>query len=805
MDAEVLDAVRVTSIDGDSEPYATVVALPVSFTGDGVGMADMGLHGGAVPIYNPSAPPIAPTPLMAAPYPCPSSPVVLPPPPLETPAFAVRQTTADLHANSPIQPFPAPSINISMIAYTLTQATEFWAVPTLYRDTATVAEIFQFLVEKRLCDARESIGLEICKNLVKHDVLHMYGSLNIDEADALTMSTVLKVGRRFLISEEEKRELEEEAQVALLLKLTARDQHPGDGGNSEESSGAGSPDKTRRTASALTGTSASLLDRLSRASRRIFVGNPTHKDVADVIRSAIQASIFSTQYPAVPIDRLEIHDMFAIDRTMRVREKPLEEGVIAYKNKVMNKEIYDPGLRSNYAPSVFRALRTLFRISEDFYANSLLDQALEVISFGGAGASGALFLRSKDKHFIVKSVTKAEVRTMRSILPHYVEHCQAYPNTLLPHIYGLFKVQIGVRPQDITRVMICNNIFDSLLSVDVSFDLKGSTANRFVSPQERMAYQEKHGKGKFPTLKDLNFKGSISLPPEMRDELFKQIERDTMFLRKMKIMDYSLLLGVHQGELAGDVVPDPEPHNSKFQQCYGGLAAEPLKAVYFCGIIDILQQYTAGKKVERFVKTKLLRGISSSDGIVIGKHRHANMQVESHPCIKCKQKNEIFVPINDSEHHVFEFICRVCQFQQDVQSVAKKAGNVNISAIDPTPYQERFMAFMSKTVMPAGAIELEHALGFKPYEAHIRRHSSKELQLQQQRIQQQQQVRMVPPQVGNPHQHVQAHAPKIRMLVTIPQGVAPGGHFVVASPDGRRHSVMCPTNCYPGMKVQIIV
>ena len=70
---------------------------------------------------------------------------------------------------------------------------------------------------------------------------------------------------------------------------------------------------------------------------------------------------------------------------MREREKPLEKGVVAKKkNKVMNKEIY-PWFTFSYA-SAFRALRQLFNISEDFYANSLMEQDLQILN-NGSGSS----------------------------------------------------------------------------------------------------------------------------------------------------------------------------------------------------------------------------------------------------------------------------------------------------------------------------------------------------------------------------------------------------------------------------------
>ena len=175
-----------------------------------------------------------------------------------------------------------------------------------------------------------------------------------------------------------------------------------------------------------------------------------------------------------------------------------------------------------YAPAAFRAVRAHFGVSEDDFCSSMLDNPL--IGVGGdGGASGAFFYFSSDRHFVVKSVTKDEMATLRSMLPGYCTFCGDQPNTLLPRYFMLLKVAVGTRTQDYVRVVVSTNVFDSNLKLDHQFDIKGSTANRWISANEQVAAMEK--KGKLPCLKDLNWKRPLALAQSDLDLLHAQVRR----------------------------------------------------------------------------------------------------------------------------------------------------------------------------------------------------------------------------------------------------------------------------------------
>jgi len=118
--------------------------------------------------------------------------------------------------------------------------------------------------------------------------------------------------------------------------------------------------------------------------------------------------------------------------------------------------------------------------------------------------------------------------------------------------------------------------------------------------------------------------GGLLLAPALRERLIKQIRRDTKFLSDNGLMDYSLLLGIHNAapEGMGPSVPtqlgssqqmDADTslagvlHSSEpyWLTDYPGsrrTVAKRAQQVYFIRIIDILQKYDLGKKAERAAK-----------------------------------------------------------------------------------------------------------------------------------------------------------------------------------------------------------
>lgn len=252
------------------------------------------------------------------------------------------------------------------------------------------------------------------------------------------------------------------------------------------------------------------------------------------------------------------------------------------------------------------------------------------------GASGSIFYVTDDDEFVIKTVTHKEAEFLQKLLPGYYMNIVQNPRTLLPKFFGLYCYHCNSKN---IRLVIMNNLFPSWIEIHEKFDLKGSTFKRQASPAERDKA--------LPTFKDLDFmemhQNGIILTPDMYDALCKTMERDCRVLESFKIMDYSLLIGIHIlaksseacGEVVGTsngvtVVPDVASTSSKNKKRHlyhttvmesidkrvsnqdtirnssGGIPAKSDKGehvILFIGIIDVLQSYKLMKKIEHTVKS----------------------------------------------------------------------------------------------------------------------------------------------------------------------------------------------------------
>lgn len=86
-----------------------------------------------------------------------------------------------------------------------------------------------------------------------------------------------------------------------------------------------------------------------------------------------------------------------------------------------------------------------------------------------------------------------------------------------------------------------NNLFPPHKDIHETYDLKGSTVGRIYP-------EEKAKKNPRAVLKDLNWinrRKTLGFGPEKRASLTEQIRRDSELLKKIRVMDYSLLVGIH--------------------------------------------------------------------------------------------------------------------------------------------------------------------------------------------------------------------------------------------------------------------
>ncbi|KAF3782382.1 Phosphatidylinositol 4-phosphate 5-kinase 6 [Nymphaea thermarum] len=299
----------------------------------------------------------------------------------------------------------------------------------------------------------------------------------------------------------------------------------------------------------------------------------------------------------------------------------------------------------DYCPLVFRYLRRLFKVDAADYMLSICgNDALRELS--SPGKSGSFFYLTHDDRYMIKTMKKSEMKVLLRMLPSYYNHVRAYENTLVTRFFGLHSVKmVGMQK---VRFIVMGNLFCSEYRIHRRYDLKGSSHGRITDKPEAEIDEN-------TTLKDLDLNFIFRLQKSWFQELRRQVDRDCEFLETERIMDYSLLVGIHFREVsysresgtrtptgAGEPVQardaaarlsradirdmdqlllDPNRRssirlgvnmpsrvettvrrNDEFQ-LVGEPTGEMFDVVLFFGIIDILQDYDISKKLEHAYKS----------------------------------------------------------------------------------------------------------------------------------------------------------------------------------------------------------
>ncbi|XP_025834192.1 phosphatidylinositol 5-phosphate 4-kinase type-2 alpha isoform X2 [Agrilus planipennis] len=328
---------------------------------------------------------------------------------------------------------------------------------------------------------------------------------------------------------------------------------------------------------------------------------------------------------------------------------------IKVDNHLFNKENMPSHFKvKEYCPMVFRNIRERFGVDDLDYKESLTRS--QPLPDDMAGKSGAKFYHSYDKLFVIKTLTSEEVERMHSFLKHYHPYIvERHGKTLLPQYLGMYRLTVdGIEHY----LVVTRNVFSNHLSVHRKFDLKGSTVDREASDKEL----EKD----LPTLKDNDFVNQqmkVYIGEEAKQKLLETLSADVEFLTKLHLMDYSLLLGIHEVERGEQELREreneaentgldsdesesgsglenrnlgfntpPDSPNAVVQfvrdhslQYEGHIIPEldiyaipscdaaPVKEIYFVAIIDVLTHYGVKKQAAKAAKT--VKYGSNVDGI----------------------------------------------------------------------------------------------------------------------------------------------------------------------------------------------
>jgi 1-phosphatidylinositol-4-phosphate 5-kinase len=281
----------------------------------------------------------------------------------------------------------------------------------------------------------------------------------------------------------------------------------------------------------------------------------------------------------------------------------------------------------DYAPLVFRKLREeISDISEADYTRSVgPEQLLGNMVLGNLsslaeqtteGKGGAFFYYTADGRFMIKTVTRDEKHLLKNMLRDYYAYLSKNKDSFIVRFYGLHGLRLKRDPllfqqgkyrrDEKIFFVVMGNLFNTPLEVHRRFDLKGSWVGR--------------SSGNAPSLdttialRDNDFverKEVINVGSSAKQVICDQLRKDADFFASRNIIDYSLLLGIHDRRIATEGVSV-----DSFEEETGQARSFPSTdgtCVYYLGVIDILCEYNTKKRLENVFKSIRYdsRGISA--------------------------------------------------------------------------------------------------------------------------------------------------------------------------------------------------
>lgn len=126
-------------------------------------------------------------------------------------------------------------------------------------------------------------------------------------------------------------------------------------------------------------------------------------------------------------------------------------------------------------PLVFRKLRSLLGISDEWYSHQIALPAQERLS---EGSSGAFMFFCGSGEFMVKTISSFESKVLSSILMKYATHLSNNPESMLVRFLGLHELKMY---NQTFNFVVMKNIFPPSATINLKYDIKGSWVNRSSS------------------------------------------------------------------------------------------------------------------------------------------------------------------------------------------------------------------------------------------------------------------------------------------------------------------------------------
>ncbi|TGZ71677.1 hypothetical protein CRM22_002510 [Opisthorchis felineus] len=246
--------------------------------------------------------------------------------------------------------------------------------------------------------------------------------------------------------------------------------------------------------------------------------------------------LFRANEPLKSVLMWGINYSFSALNHVKPRAMLLKDDFKAYmkvkiNNHLFNKENMPSRFKfKEYCPIVFKALRARFGVNKLDYWDAFTGH--QPLWDSARGKSGSKFLVTYNRQFVAKTISSEEVEQMHNLLEDYyayIVHCHG--QTLLPQYLGLYRLTVNDQE---TYILVMRNVFSPRLTIHRKYDLKAKP---------------------LPTLKDNDFLNEICkiyIGEEAKSKLLSRLESDVQFLQENNLMDYSLLIGIHEVDRASE-------------------------------------------------------------------------------------------------------------------------------------------------------------------------------------------------------------------------------------------------------------
>jgi len=352
---------------------------------------------------------------------------------------------------------------------------------------------------------------------------------------------------------------------------------------------------------------------------------------------------------------------------------------IKIDNYAFNKENLPSHFKvKEYCPIVFRNLRERFGIyDEDFLASLIKCPRPKE-----AHKSGAKCYISHDGIYVINTLTTDQVEEMHCYLKHYHPYIvERHGKTLLPQYLAMYRLTIDNTE---TYLVVMRNVFSSHIKVHKKYDLKGSTVDREASEKEK----EKS----LPTMKDNDFLADnikINIGEEAKEKLLETLAADVEFLARLNIMDYSLLLGIHDMNRA-----DEDEEQDYFEEDEEDEDYDSGGSGGHAGGSALTPPDSPGtpRQAEQNQRSNFRRTNSTVNGC-INPDRDI-YAIPSRPCPGTDQRNVYFLSIVDVLTHYGMKKAAA----KAAKTVKYGSGVEGISTVEPDQYAKRFRAFIADAI-----------------------------------------------------------------------------------------------------------